>query len=119
MMAVPPGVETMRRLALVLAAAVFTSATVPALAAPICLDTYRVDTTKVPDDSHIVFRMVDGSKWQNTLKRPCSGLKSNRFAYDPGAGRDICENVQIIRVLEQGNACVLGSFTKIAPPLNP
>lgn len=107
----------MRKLALVLAAAVFSSAALPALALPICIDTYRVDTTQVPDDSHIVFRMVDGSKWQNTLKRPCSGLASNRFSYEPAAGRDICENIQIIRVLEQGNACVLGGFTKIAPPL--
>src|SRR5436190_21313228 len=109
----------MRKFAFVLAAAVLGSASLPALATPICIDTYRVDRTNVPDDSHIVFRMVDGSKWKNTLKRPCSGLASNRFAYEPAAGRDIYENVQIIRVLEQGNACVLGSFTKIAPPLNP
>ena len=107
----------MRKLALVLAAAVFSSSALPALATPICLDTYRVDTTTVPDDSHIVFRLIDGSKWENTLKRTCPGLKSNRFAYEPAAGRDICENVQTIRVLEQGNACVLGGFTKIAPPL--
>ncbi|HEX2589949.1 MAG TPA: hypothetical protein VHL34_00530 [Rhizomicrobium sp.] len=105
----------MRKLALVLAASVLASAVSPALAGPLCLDTYRVDTTKVPDDSHIVFRLVDGSEWQNTLPRKCPGLKSNRFSYEPGAGRDICENVQIIKVLEQGNACTLGGFTKIKP----
>jgi hypothetical protein len=108
----------MRKLALVLATATLGSASLPALAAPVCIDTFRVERTNVPDDSHIVFRMVDGSKWKNTLKRPCSGLASNRFSYEPAAGRDICENVQIIRVLEQGNACVLGGFTRIAPPLH-
>jgi hypothetical protein len=109
----------MRKLPFALIAAIFGLNSFPALAQPVCLDTYRVDTTTVPDESHIVFRLHDGSKWVNALKRPCSGLVSNRFSYEPAGGRDICENVQIIHVLEQGNACVLGKFTKIAPPLRP
>lgn len=109
----------MRKLALVLIAASLGSNSLPALAQPVCLDTYRVETTSVPDSSHIVFRLRDGSKWQNTLKRPCPGLVSNRFSYEPAGGRDICENVQIIHVLEQGNACVLGKFTQVAPRLRP
>jgi hypothetical protein len=97
------------------AAAIALTAT-SATAAPVCLDSHRIDHTSVPDSRHIVFYMLDGSQWSNELKGPCPGLKFNGFVYHPFADRQICENMQTIRVIEDRSVCMLGNFTNLTPP---
>ena len=103
----------MKKFAAVLLAAVsFASA---AQAAPICLDSYRIKSTKAPDEKHIIFHMIDGTTWKNTLRNQCSGITFNGFAYEPFAGHSVCENLQSIRVLDSGSVCLLGRFEKEPP----
>jgi hypothetical protein len=97
----------------VTAAVAFTAAS--AAARPICLDSHRIDHTKVPDSRHIVFYMQDGSQWSNELKASCPGLKFNGFIYHPFADREVCENMQTIRVIQDRSVCMLGGFTNLAP----
>jgi hypothetical protein len=101
---------------LTFAAAAFALAAASATAAPVCLDSQRIDHTNVPDARHIVFYMQDGSQWSNELKGACPGLKFNGFIYRPFADRQICENMQTIRVIQTRSVCMLGSFTNLAPP---
>jgi hypothetical protein len=85
----------------------------PATPAPqtICLDTYRIDHTDVPDESTIVFHMRGGKTWVNKLPVRCSGLRFHGFSYVVRGPNEICGNLQSIRVLETGNYCLLGPFT--------
>ncbi|HEX2590927.1 MAG TPA: hypothetical protein VHL34_05505 [Rhizomicrobium sp.] len=99
---------------LVIAAAALAIGT-QAVAAPVCLDSMRIDRTKVPDAKHIEFHMQDGSVWSNELKNRCPGLLFNGFIYEPFAGREVCENLQTVRVIQDHQVCMLGAFTKIKP----
>jgi hypothetical protein len=98
--------------AIVLAAASLVSA---AQAAPICLSSYRIRSTNAPDEKHIIFHMIDGTSWKNTLKHQCAGITFNGFVYEPFAGQSVCENLQTIQVLDTGSVCLLGQFTKEPP----
>jgi hypothetical protein len=88
----------------------------------VCLQTYQIDHTEIPDDSTILFRMKGGQVWKNTLTAPCSGLRANGgFQYSTDIN-EICSNLQSIRVIEQGGGprlgavCLLGEFTPYTPP---
>jgi hypothetical protein len=105
----------MKTAAASLVAATLVLTTASATAAPVCLDSHRIDHTTVPDSRHILFYMQDGSQWSNELKGACPGLKFNGFIYRPFADRQICENMQTIRVIEDRSVCMLGSFTNLAP----
>ena len=100
----------MKKIAIV--AAALAAFTTQAVAAPICIDSFRIRTTTVPDANHIVFHMIDGTNWKNTLRHSCPGLVFNGFVYEPFAGRDVCENLQTIRVIDDGSFCLLGTFAK-------
>jgi non-ribosomal peptide synthetase component E (peptide arylation enzyme) len=88
--------------------------TSPATALPrnVCLWTYQIDHTSVPDENTIVFHMKGGETWVNKLANRCSGLKFYGFSYDVRGPSEICGNQQSIRVLKTGAVCLLGPFTQ-------
>jgi hypothetical protein len=91
-----------------------------AKARPVCLASYQIENTTIPDDSTILFKMRDGSVWKNTLTSPCYGLKldTRGFTYeatDPGSDT-ICSNLLTIHTNTFHNVCLLGAFTQLSPP---
>jgi hypothetical protein len=87
----------------------------PAFAASVCLRTYLIHDTKVIDSKTIDFHMYDGTVYRNSLPSACIGLLFNGFVYSVHAD-EICDNTQSIRVLRNGQVCLLGAFTKLPPP---
>lgn len=76
----------------------------------VCLQTYLIDHTDVPDNNTIIFHMRDGKTWTNKLIGTCSGLRFHGFSYIVRGNDEICSNLQSIRVLETGSVCLLGEF---------
>jgi hypothetical protein len=105
----------MKKVLAVVLLTAFAATSVPAVAASVCLDTVRIKSTSVPDAHHIIFHMIDGTQWSNALKNACPGLRFNGFVYEPFADRQVCENLQTIRVLQDHSICMLGAFTKLPP----
>ena len=100
-------------LAALLAAA---SGATPVSAAPVCLETFRIQGTSVPNPHTIIFHMKDGSSWRNTLKNSCPDLKFWGFVYsDRSAMNEICDNQTSVKVINSGQICMLGAFTKEPP----
>ena len=96
--------------------------TVPAPPAPagqnLCIDSYRIDHTEVPDDSQILFYMRDRSIYRAKMQGPCSGLSfdTRGFTYEPIPGNDeICSNVLTIRLNTTHAVCMVGAITQIKP----
>jgi hypothetical protein len=82
----------------------------------VCLNTYFIDHTSVPDDKTILFSMRDGTVWQNSLPASCPGLAfQGGFEYTT-AFDEVCSNAQTIRVLRQNSECKLGAFTPYSAP---
>jgi hypothetical protein len=92
-------------------------------AAPVCIASYDIDHTSIPDDKTILFFMRDRTVWKNTLPFTCYGLKldSRGYTYEPtDPGSDtICSNLVTIHLNTFHNVCQLGVFTKITPPAKP
>ncbi len=111
-----PDLEEYMKMITILAAilAMALASTTPADAAPICLKTYLINSTKVVDSKTIDFRMTNGTVYRNALRSPCSGLNFNGFVYETHTG-EICDNLQTIRVLRTHQVCMLGAFTKLLP----
>jgi len=84
-------------------------------AAPICLKTYLIRSTKVANSNTIDFRMTDGTVYRNKLRSSCSGLNFNGFLYETRIN-EICDNLQTVRVLRTHQVCMLGAFAKLPPP---
>lgn len=95
--------------------ALIAASVMPAVAAPVCLKTYLIDSTKVVDAKTLDFKMTDGTVYRNALRTSCSGLRFNGFVYVTHMD-EICDNMQSIRVLETHEVCLLGAFTKLPPP---
>ncbi|MBN9543890.1 MAG: hypothetical protein J0I19_00335 [Alphaproteobacteria bacterium] len=91
----------------------------PALAADkkICLSTRDMRSSTPKDDgTAITFKMNDGSVWRNDLKGRCPDLKFNGFAWTiRNPGGTVCDNEEIIKVLQSGQICALGKFTQVSP----
>lgn len=98
-------------------------AAAPAAAKGVCIQTYMIDHTDIPDDSTILFHLRGGKIWKNSLPFPCPDLKfQGGFQYTTDID-EICSNLQTIRVIEQGGGgprfgavCQLGEFTPYVPP---
>ena len=83
----------------------------------VCLTSYQVDHTKIVDDSTIIFYMKNGKAWKNTLPHKCNGLKfANGFSYNQSNDNQICANLEMITVINQGTTCGLGEFEPFTPP---
>jgi hypothetical protein len=88
----------------------------PVSAAPVCLDNYRIESTSIPDSRTIIFHMRDGTAWRNTLKNSCPNLRFSGFVYkDRGGVSEYCANLTVVRVIDSGEPCMLGEFSKVAP----
>jgi hypothetical protein len=87
-------------------------------AAPLlCLDSYRIDHTSVPDDSTILFFMRDRTVYRAHLINRCVGLSLDPrgFTYDPIPGNNqICENLFSIHLNTYGGVCLVGKIEKMA-----
>lgn len=86
----------------------------PVMAAPVCLNTFYIDSSHVVDSKTIIFRMKDGTQWRNTLRTPCRGILFHGYTYKVNYA-ELCDYGQSIRVLTTHETCTLGNFTKVAP----
>ena len=86
--------------------------------APVCIDTYRIDHTRTPDNRTIIFYMKGGIVYQSTLPAECPMLRFNGFGYVATPPAQICGNLQSIRVLRTGSVCLLGPLVPITPSSN-
>lgn len=85
-----------------------------------CLQLMQIRSNTVVDGQAIDFRLRDGSVWRNRLPRACPTLGFNQaFSYSTSIPQ-LC-NVDIIRVIVQGNpgiigaSCGLGKFERLPP----
>ncbi len=84
-----------------------------------CISTSRIRSTKIVDDSRILFYVSGKSAYYNILPRRCNGLsREGRFSYHVSGSR-LCQ-LDSIRILynsagrlEEGRSCVLGYFRKV------
>jgi len=103
--------RTTRGVAIALAALSFANT---ALAAPVCLQSYLIRNTTVIDARTVLFHMNNGTVWRNTLQSPCPALKFRGFSYVLRGEDAVCENQVPIRVIESGQVCMLGKFTRVS-----
>jgi hypothetical protein len=92
----------------------------PTKNASICIPSYSIDHTDIPDDNTIIFTMRDHTVYKNTLAYTCTGLRldTRGFTYeatDPGSDT-ICSNLVTIHLNTDHNVCQLGEFTKVSTP---
>jgi hypothetical protein len=85
-----------------------------------CLQLQQIRSNTVVDGQTIDFTLRDGSVWRNRLPRSCPTLGFNQaFSYSTTIPQ-LC-NVDIIRVIVQGNpgimgaSCGLGKFERLPP----
>jgi hypothetical protein len=84
-----------------------------------CINVSRIRSTKVVDDSSILFYMSGKTVYHNILPRQCRGLsRENRFSYRI-SGNTLCQ-LDSIRILydsgfglEEGLSCGLGYFHEV------
>lgn len=84
-----------------------------------CINVSRIRSTKVVDDSSILFYMRGKSVYHNILPRQCRGLsREKRFSYHI-SGSLLCQ-LDLIRILydsgiglEEGLSCGLGYFYEV------
>ena len=86
-------------------------------AAENCIETRRIETTRVYDDYTIDFELAGGTVYRNTLPNRCASLGFNeRFGYDLRGTTRLC-STDVIRVLEPdgqaGVSCGLGQFVPV------
>jgi hypothetical protein len=105
----------MKRASAAIAAVAALAVSTSAIAAPVCLESYRIRNTTVVDPHTILFHMEDGTTWRNTMKSACPDLKWYGFVYVEHGPDEVCENMQPIRVIHTGETCLLGAFTRDAP----
>ncbi len=83
-----------------------------------CLGVTRIDTTKILDRRHILFRMRGGRLYLNTLPHECPGLRWDRaISYSLSGPAQLCD-LDIIRVIDTGlhqevGSCGLGRFEEV------
>jgi hypothetical protein len=80
----------------------------------VCLNPQDIKFTQTKDSRTIVFQMRDGSAWVNTLAAACPNLVSTGSAWTQTVHSDsICANKQQITLIQTGNVCRLGAFTRV------
>jgi hypothetical protein len=99
------------------AAAIASVATifVQAASAGVCINTNDIATTTPSKDAtSIFFKMRNGQVWQNKLRGACPDLKYNGFVWILRGTEQVCDSQQSIRVINSGQVCLLGKFSKVA-----
>lgn len=82
-----------------------------------CVQSHRIEETKVIDNSTILFRMTGNKYYLNKLPSRCPSLKiEGGFSYSLGGTSKLC-SPDIIRVVSTsntvGSACPLGEFEEM------
>lgn len=82
-----------------------------------CVQSHRIEETKVIDNSTILFRMIGNKYYLNKLPSRCPSLKiEGGFSYSLGGTTKLC-SPDIIRVISTtntvGTACPLGEFEEM------
>lgn len=82
-----------------------------------CIETRRIESTRVHDDYTIDFEMAGNTTYRNTLPNRCASLGFNeRFGYDLRGTTRLC-STDVIRVLDpdgrSGVSCGLGQFVPV------
>ena len=82
-----------------------------------CVQTYQIRSTKVLNDSVVLFELKDRTVWRNTLKYACPSLAFEaRFSYKI-SGSSLCrmDTIRVLRnfgsTLDEGASCSLSAFT--------
>lgn len=81
-----------------------------------CLRADAVQNRAIPDDKTIYFRLNDGTVWKNTLQKTCVGLHVRDGFKAVTRDGWYCSNEQRIRVLNVGNTCYFGDFSRAVWP---
>lgn len=87
---------------------------------PVCIRPFdtpdqTINHTHVVDPRTIIFYMRDGTAWKNTLKTACPQLMFHGFTFATDQD-EVCANSQSIKVINSGEVCELGNFTRYTPP---
>jgi hypothetical protein len=82
-----------------------------------CVQVYQIRSTKVLNDSVLLFELKDGTVWRNSLKFKCPSLAfEDRFSYEI-SGSSLCrmDTIRVLRNvgngLDEGASCSLSAFT--------
>ena len=84
-------------------------------ATAICLRSQEIQGTTAPDGKTLIVKMRDGTVWRNRLQGNCSDLRFNGFVWVLRGPEGVCEYTQSLKVLQSGQICVLGKFTREKP----
>jgi len=87
--------------------------------APVCIATYRINHTDVPDDTAIVITMNDRSVYRAKVQGNCVGLSTDTrgYTWEPNPGtNEICANLFTIRLNTTHAICLMGDIVMIKPP---
>ena len=99
--------------------ALATTGSLPAMAEgkSVCLPTYQIDHTEVPNDNTIMFYMRGHKVYKADLINKCVGLRLNSrgFTYSPTipGSNEICSNLLTIRLNDTGQTCLVGDITPV------
>jgi len=86
---------------------------------PVCIATYRINHTDVPDDTAILITMNDRSVYRAKVQGGCVGLSSDTrgYTWEPNPGtNEICANLFTIRLNTSHAICMMGDIEMIKPP---
>jgi hypothetical protein len=101
-----------------LAAAVLPAAAQPAPSQParhnICLNVKDIQDTTSKDGKILMFKMRDGTVYNNHLRQACDSLRFGGFVWTVNSTQEVCEDVQTLRTFTTGEICRLGRFD---PPI--
>ena len=103
-----------------LAAVTLAGGIAPALAAPaVCIDTRMIKDSKAEKGGGaLLFTMRDGTHYRNQLTSKCPDLDYNGYVWTiRNPDNTVCDNQETIRVIQSGEICQLGKFTKVPAPM--
>jgi len=86
---------------------------------PVCIATYRINHTDVPDDTAILITMNDRSVYRAKVLGDCVGLSTDTrgYTWEPNSGtNEICANLFTIRLNTTHAFCMMGAIEMIKPP---
>lgn len=84
-----------------------------------CLQLHRIRTTKVVDDSTVLFYLSSNEVYKNVLPRKCSALRPNEGFLYKSSINQLCSVDTITPLVSAGGgymtttSCGLGTFTRI------
>jgi len=77
--------------------------------AAICLKSADIENSDSPDGKVLILKMRNGKVWHTALQPVCPGVRFSGFSWNIQGGQ-VCENSQILKVLQSGEICAIGKF---------